>query len=1110
MSAIFFESWLLPGFALLGLAVLSGCRALTRRRALHQAELQLRRFMQNSPEALMILDVSAGRFSMLNERTVELFGRPMEQLLEMGVADVSPPVQPGGQDSQTAAAARIQEALDGGMPVFPWVHRNALGEDVPCEVRLVHIPHERKVLVRGSVVDVSDRLRADEELRRSEQRYRAVVDAQQELVSRWLPDGTFTFANAAFCRFLGRAAGDLLGTSLFEDLSPADRARVEQNLRRMTPDEPLIVSEVEMPNGDGELRWVEWSDKGIFDGQGKLVEIQSVGRDITIRRTAQRDLEYARSLLTAAMDASPAGIIIADAPDGTIRLANRAVMNILGADADNIQDVVERVRVQGYYDPDGRRFEPENLPMRRALTQGLTTHPTEMRMLGADGQERWIANSGAPIRNASGEIIAGIAVATDITDIKRTQLAIRGVVASVSAVTGKEFCQVLVLDLSKVLGVEMGLIVRRIDGQDRNQILALAVDGEITRLHPEYDSHGSPSGEVMRRGRCLAWDNVQQHFPEDENLAAYGMNGYIGVPLLARDARTLGMLAVMSRGPLEAVSFKTEILELFAVRAAAELERERTALALIESEARFRTAFEEAPIGTVILDRDGHLRRANKSFCRILGRSSEELASLRLQEVVHAEAAACCVEPYLGAAAPAGKAGEGRMLRADQSEVWVNYSAQTMLDPAGETRHLVMIEDTTARKRAERDLRTIRELQTIITEASASFVGVAGTEVDAQIRSALARVGEFLDVDRIFLFWVEGKTANVTHYWQREGIQAPVTKVSLTTQIPVIARTLIKGQVFSFEDIDELVDELPRERELFVHQGTRSFLVVPVKAAGSLVGACAVATSRQKRAWPPDLVQWMRVFGDLLAAATARKRSEERQEVSRRQLRALTHELSRAEDEERRRCAIYLHDQIGQALALLRMKLAELDRESPAEALRPSITKLTELVDDAIDDAQTLTFDLSPPLLHELGLAAAIEWLGEKFCRENGLEFDLEVVDDSHEKGAAGETASILFRAVRELLMNVVKHAAATRVRIRVEYGAAGTNIDVHDDGVGFDTSTLTANRGMHRFGLFSIRERLDFIGGSFEISSESGHGTRATLFAPADSAAEFRKGDRE
>jgi len=229
---------------------------------------------------------------------------------------------------------------------------------------------------------------------------------------------------------------------------------------------------------------------------------------------------------------------------------------------------------------------------------------------------------------------------------------------------------------------------------------------------------------------------------------------------------------------------------------------------------------------------------------------------------------------------------------------------------------------------------------------------------------------------------------------------------------------------------------------------------------------------------------------------TERKRAEEQLLAYQQELQALAAKLSSAEEEERRRLATDLHDHVGQTLAAAKMKLGALRSLADCDECRVLAGELGELLDRTIADTRSLTFQLSPPLLHEMGFVAAAEWLVEQVREDHGLEVELEADDSS--AGLDGALLGLLFRGLRELLLNVVKHAAAGRVRASIAARNGSLEVSVADDGRGFAPDARNAGPGSTRgFGLFSIRERLAQLGGRLEIGSAPGGGGIVKMILP-------------
>ncbi|MDX1953086.1 MAG: PAS domain S-box protein [Verrucomicrobiota bacterium] len=227
-----------------------------------------------------------------------------------------------------------------------------------------------------------------------------------------------------------------------------------------------------------------------------------------------------------------------------------------------------------------------------------------------------------------------------------------------------------------------------------------------------------------------------------------------------------------------------------------------------------------------------------------------------------------------------------------------------------------------------------------------------------------------------------------------------------------------------------------------------------------------------------------------------RKKNEEKLIAYQERLQSLASELSLSEERERRSIATNLHDRIGQTLAFARLKLGTYSQSNNGNGADNQLSEIRALIEQAIVDTRSLTFELSPPVLYELGLVPAVEWLARKFKQEHGLSMRFQ--DDGQPKPLDEDFRIVLFQAVRELLVNVVKHAHATHAQVLIRRDSDAIRILIEDDGLGFDPATIQVRSDSGSgFGLFNIRERVEYLGGQVKIRSEEGRGTRITLIAP-------------
>jgi PAS domain S-box-containing protein len=230
---------------------------------------------------------------------------------------------------------------------------------------------------------------------------------------------------------------------------------------------------------------------------------------------------------------------------------------------------------------------------------------------------------------------------------------------------------------------------------------------------------------------------------------------------------------------------------------------------------------------------------------------------------------------------------------------------------------------------------------------------------------------------------------------------------------------------------------------------------------------------------------------------TEQKRAEEEIRENQRELRALSAELQLVEEQERRKIAQDLHDSIGQILAFSGRELKHLQK-SVSERAAKTLEEISDQLDLAVTQTRSLSFDLSPSILYDLGFEVAIEDLVDRISQERNMQCTFK--NCSLPKPLADEVKVLLYRSVRELLLNAAKYSEAEHVNVSLLRSSSDIYIKVEDDGKGFDVSILENSSTRRKgFGIFSIRERLNHIGGRLKIESADREGTRAVLIAPLD-----------
>jgi PAS domain S-box-containing protein len=264
------------------------------------------------------------------------------------------------------------------------------------------------------------------------------------------------------------------------------------------------------------------------------------------------------------------------------------------------------------------------------------------------------------------------------------------------------------------------------------------------------------------------------------------------------------------------------------------------------------------------------------------------------------------------------------------------------------------------------------------------------------------------------------------------------------------------------------------ENRLYPHEGGLSVFFRDVTARRQ--------SEQQLKQWNIELEQRVQERTKTLLA------SQER-------LRALAAQLSLTEQQERRRLATELHDSLAQMLALARIKLSQVRRRAALSKDDGLIHDLEEILGESLDYTRTMIAELSPPILHQFGLVAGIQWLAEQMQRR-GLIVGVEI--EGGVPQMAEDRLTFCFQCIRELLLNVIKHAGTDRALVKFSSSPDGAlRITVEDHGRGFDPATII---GSHHFGLYSIRERMEAMGGRLDITSMPDQGTSAALTLPVAS----------
>ncbi len=253
--------------------------------ALRESEAKFRTLFEESRDAIY-LSSRDGRFIDVNKSTVELFGFTREELLtRLTITDLYR--HPGDRDLFIQEIERRGFVRD-----YEVVFRKKDGTEMPCLLTAaVRFSKDGAVLgYQGIIRDITARKQAEQALREAGERYRAIVEDQTDLICRFLPDGTLTFVNEAYCRYFDKRSRDLIGRPFMPLIPEEDREQVRNHFASLDPFNPVATHEHRVFAPNGELRWQQWTNRMIFDADHRFIEFQSVGQDITERKQMEEEL----------------------------------------------------------------------------------------------------------------------------------------------------------------------------------------------------------------------------------------------------------------------------------------------------------------------------------------------------------------------------------------------------------------------------------------------------------------------------------------------------------------------------------------------------------------------------------------------------------------------------------------------------------------------------------------------------------------------------------------------------------------------------------------------------------------------------------------------------
>jgi PAS domain S-box-containing protein len=876
--------------------------------------------------------------------------------------------------------------------------------------------------------DITERKKNEEALRESEERFKALAEATFEGVAI-TQDGKIVETNAVFAEMFGYEHSEVIGMTPLDLAAPEFREAL-RNIRALGLEEPYeaVASKKDGTTFDIEVR-EKWSHY-----KGHPVRVAAL-RDITERKKNEAALRESEERFRSAFDSAAIGMGLLGL-DGRWLRVNRPLCEIVGYSERELLDLT----FQDVTHPDDL---DRDLQQVGRLLQGETrAYQLEKRYLHKDGHVVWIRLSASLVRDGEGAPLYFISQIEDITRRKQAEEALRQSEHRLRTIVDTEPECVKVLDM----------------------------DGSLLEINPAGLAMFEADSLEQVRGRPVYDIVVPEYRADFVALTEKVMRGGSGT----LEFESVGLKGTRSWFETHAVPLRDaqdEIVGLLGITRNI-TERKQAEESLRQSEELYRAVIEQATENIFLVDVESRrIVESNPAFREALGYTEEELRSMTIYDIVALGRES--IDTNTRRIIQRGRyyIGERKYRRKDGSLVDVEVSASMVLHHGREVACIVA-HDVTGRVQVQRLLEGyVAGLSRIASDVTLDLpmedMLNALSESAVKASTAVACVVVLIDEgpETLHLFGSHGLPEGYTDGLQaayRSGVRSPALKAFRTRQpmlIGDIRRFLLADPLYG--PIHHFVREVPwdltynvplvyRDRGL----GVIFFCFLPGQEPGENERSFLKAVADQTA----------------VAVENARLFSEAR---------------GKAALEERQRLARELHDSVSQALygIALGSKTAREELDDDPDKLPELLDYVLSLAEAGMAEMRALIFELRPESLETEGVVAALQKQAAALEARYGIEVETDLCDEPE---APLETKEVIYRIVQEALNNTVKHARASRVRIKMWCDPEQISLEISDDGIGFDPGKDFPGH----LGLRSMRERALWIGGALEVEAAKGRGT--------------------
>lgn len=503
-----------------------------------------------------------------------------------------------------------------------------------------------------------------------------------------------------------------------------------------------------------------------------------------------------------------------------------------------------------------------------------------------------------------------------------------------------------------------------------------------------------------------------------------------------------------------------------------------------------------------VIDRHFRIVYANAAVIHRYGMYKAKVIGQHCYELFHNALEPCALPDCLCPASEVWKTGKNSQAihvhryktgNAEEEE-YVEVKASPVRSSQGDITEIVMtVRDITEAKRMEqRIMEANRNLLTLNVIADAVSQSL---DLDTILNSALEKVLELMGGNTGGILLLDNETQSLSYRVYR-GLSEEFVKgiAGLRLGEGIAGLVAKRGEPIYVDNISED----PRvTRSVVVTEGLRAFASVPLMSRGKVMGVMNIASHTLQRFTPED-VQLLSSISNQIAVAIENAKLYEELQRKEEMRGELLHLVISTQEEERRRIARGLHDEISQAITSLTVNLEAVADALPLDVdeVKSRLKRIQSIAIGTLDEIHKVIWELRPTLLDDLGLVAAVESYVEPHLAEAGVKAHFETAGTERRMPTRVETA--IFRIIQEAVTNIVRHANAESASISIEFEDNSIAVHIEDDGKGFDfDEAMRATREGRGLGLLSMKERAELLGGSLNIKSKPGQGTQIDLEIP-------------